>query len=901
MTVNDPSPLYTGLDYELPPPSVRLTNYPTCNYDACENASYRAYKDRLVETGQSRYFKLLQWGLTFVIGVGTALVAYGIDVVVHQLEEHKNDWVVDRINDDNGSMSKPFGLLMGVNMGYVAVAAFLVFLVPAAAGSGIPEVKCYLNGLRLPDILALRTLIAKATGVLMSVSGGLPCGKEGPMIHSGAIIASGVSQGILPWKSSGEHSFWFSEGIQKIFLPFRDDKSKRDFISCGAAAGVSAAFGAPVGGVLFALEEGCSFWDPELTWRLFFCSITCAFSMAFFTNTGTGERSLNAPGMIDFGDFSGSEVVPFSSVEIIWFILIGGAGGLLGALFNFINLEVTKFRSKRDEYFSTMGYGSLTVRGVKFFEALVMSLLVTGAAFFCMAGLDPVCNSAPKFNPETDGSDVTDLLVTVKCPDGQYNSQATLWLNSASESLRFLFHFTGNFDKISLLIAGILYFTLMVVNYGVAVPSGLFVPSLVTGALFGRIAGELIKQIPYHEFQKIDAGTYALIGAASFLAGVCRITFSLTVILIEATRDIAYALPLMFCIMTAKLVGDAFNKGIYDMHIEHRKLSFLEPSINETEVRRTTVSSFMTKKESLVTFNPVESVSRILTALKTRKFCGFPVCRDDHAHYGTQHDGLMTRSRLLVLLKKKAFKDHRKIFVTKTLLASSLVTEDGTAVPDENEQGHYTSGAEQVLSFMHKHRLDRLCGKAHGASSMIGNMVTVSLEGFGEEVSLPYKSVHDVPHDSNFLSWDEFNYPNVNYKALQGSVGLQAIEDGLSEDDYDQLIDLRPYMNPQPFLVPDNFSYNRCYKLFRSVGMRHMLVIDGAHKISGIVTRFDLWRTYHQLEHPPKGWKNDRGVLVKDAEYSEPSETGNDDSHTIRTDEGGSMWDGEGLPSFNPF
>ena len=74
------------------------------------------------------------------------------------------------------------------------------------------------------------------------------------------------------------------------------------------------------------------------------------------------------------------------------------------------------------------------------------------------------------------------------------------------------------------------------------VPSGLFVPCILVGAALGRVVGQtLATSWGLH----VHAGTYALIGAASMLGGVTRMTISLTIILMETTNDIQYLLPIM--------------------------------------------------------------------------------------------------------------------------------------------------------------------------------------------------------------------------------------------------------------------------------------------------------------------------------------------------------------------
>lgn len=140
---------------------------------------------------------------------------------------------------------------------FASLSASLVrMFAPYACGSGIPEVsifkrrkrifenyprefffqiKTILSGFIIRGYLGKWTLIIKSVGLILSVSAGLNLGKEGPMVHIACCIGNIFSY---------------------LFPKYgRNEAKKREILSAAAAAGVSVAFGAPIGGVLFSLEE----------------------------------------------------------------------------------------------------------------------------------------------------------------------------------------------------------------------------------------------------------------------------------------------------------------------------------------------------------------------------------------------------------------------------------------------------------------------------------------------------------------------------------------------------------------------------------------------------------------------------------------------------------------------
>ena len=102
----------------------------------------------------------------------------------------------------------------------------------------------------------------------------------------------------------------------------------------------------------------------------------------------------------------------------------------------------------------------------------------------------------------------------------------------SEEAIKHIISNTSSIDPRTLLLVGILSFPLMVFTFGVPLPAGIFMPTILTGASLGGFAGVLIKD---HYISNTSPSTFALLGAAAMLAGIQRSTVSLCVILMEGT------------------------------------------------------------------------------------------------------------------------------------------------------------------------------------------------------------------------------------------------------------------------------------------------------------------------------------------------------------------------------
>lgn len=588
-------------------------------------------------------YVFLKWTLALLIGLSTGLVGFFNNLAVENIAGFKLLLTSNLMLQQK--YFQAFTAFAGCNVVLaICAAALCAYIAPAAAGSGIPEVKAYLNGVDAHSILAPSTLFVKIFGSIFGVAAGFVVGKEGPMVHTGSCIANLLGQG----GSRKYHLTW------KWLRYFKNDRDRRDLITCGAAAGVAAAFRAPVGGVLFALEEAASWWRSALLWRTFFTTAVVAVVLRSLIGLcRSGKCGLFGQGGLIMFDIN-SAVPAYNTVDLVAVILLGVIGGIFGSLYNYLVDKVLRT------------YSIINERGPAFKVLLVItiSLLTSCCAYGlpwfakctpCPLGLEEECPTIARSGNHKN----------FQCPPGHYNDLASLMLNTNDDAIRNLFSSknVNEFHITTLFTFFTAMFFLGIVTYGIAIPSGLFIPVILAGASYGRVVGRLVEFL-LGTISNLDVGLFGLLGAASFLGGTMRMTVSLCVILLELTNNLLMLPLVMVVLLISKTVADTFNKGVYDQIVKMKGLPYLEAHA-EPYMRHLVAGNVVSGP--LITFSGVEKVSNIIHALKMTSHNGFPVIDEPPFSSAPELCGIVLRSHLLVLLKGKKF-TKQKLLTGKEIL-----------------------------------------------------------------------------------------------------------------------------------------------------------------------------------------------------------------------------------------
>ncbi|KAI9033601.1 chloride channel [Phycomyces nitens] len=414
-----------------------------------------------------------------------------------------------------------------------------------------------------PDVFVIKWLFY-VFWATMAVASNLSIGKEGPSVHMACCVGNVIS---------------------RCFQKFRTSKAEmREILTASSAAGVAVAFGSPIGGVLFALEEMSSTFPNRTMWKSFFCAMIATMVLQAMNPFRTGKLVM----------FQVSYDREWHFFEYLFVVVIGIFGGLYGALVIKFNLIVAQLRK---QYLKN--YGVSEAATLAFFTALI---------------------AYPNVFMRIDMTEIMGILFR-ECEGAQGENYYGLCETNGVGRLVVL-----------LLIATILRTIGTIVTYGCRVPCGIFVPSMAIGATFGRMIGLLVKawQVSHPDFflfsscnpdmPCITPGTYAFL-------------VSVVVIMFELTGQITYILPTMIALMITRAVGDWFGSdGIADRYIRLNGYPFLD---KEDHVFGVPVSHVMQSDMTVMTANGMK-FKEIDEILRNTNFQGFPVARSVYkAHDST--------------------------------------------------------------------------------------------------------------------------------------------------------------------------------------------------------------------------------------------------------------------------
>jgi len=406
----------------------------------------------------------------------------------------------------------------------------------------------------------------------ITIGTGGSCGAEGPIVQIGAAIASGIGQ-----------FFRLARGNMPVI------------IGCGTAAGISAIFNSPMGGLLFTLEV--ILLDFSLR------TITPVIIASVISNVTTQGIYLRF-----FGEREAIFKMPPLQFIVAWpqmanFLALGVACGLVGVTFTRVmSASERRFERLRTRPALRPALGGAVLGALAVVYIMIFGWLARGEA-------KPISHSAYPM-PAFFG-------------DG-YGFIQALFDNSFYQNSHWNLGYL-------LCILGFLTFAKVVgtaLTIGSGGSGGIIAPALFLGATTGGLVGTVLREL--HLFGDLQPSVYALVGMGAVLAAVVHAPLAAILILMDLTGNYQLALPAMLASIVA--TGTArriFPESIYTAALRERGVN-LGGSADHSVLRRLNVEQVSLEPAATVT--PDDPFQRALDLSSQLRATNFAVL-DKHGYY----------------------------------------------------------------------------------------------------------------------------------------------------------------------------------------------------------------------------------------------------------------------------
>lgn len=719
---------------------------------------------------------------TFLIPAVVAVVNY-IMVISDGFLLH---WKLSKTQEMTTSLGLVAGtaVLLGVSSLYGLVASALVsFIAPICAGSGIPEILSFLNGNDVPGgkQWLVRSFVVRVAAMVLAQAAGLPIGREGPMVAIGGTVGFGVAWLLLrPQEKNWDRIIASPDhctgdiNLCSTALVVNEQRFahvKRIGCALGGAAGIATAFNAPIGGILYMFEElAVSSLPPDLAKLM--CTV-----VAFLAARGLRHATnMDVHQLVIYGESAANSHGAWEWMDVPLFVALSLVLGGCGALFAKLLLATWRIRRRMATRFSNFPPWAKIAECTAYCALCSLAWGLVPYFFDCRQKLVQSAEDHLDYVRHT-------------CPEGSYNEVASYFLSGSEGAIKHLYSQAGDARSCGPLAASLFVYWMLACGMpGLSCPMGTFVPSMLIGALAGRLFGESL-QLHVSHTHVAPAGVYAVVGSAAVLAGVTHMTVGIVALLAEAIGDFSLVAPLMLAVFVAQAASKLISHFGYDEHLIMMKgIPFLDPEITtEMEAEGLVAADIADVLPDEALLPPRATAKAVKRALRQRRVKYFPIISE-----GSICVGLTTRGRLRAALEATSTNGSKRRLTDRrsSITSNNSTNSDTSSIPSSGSADEEELPAEYCYKPSQGHLQDA--------------QVEAKLNEFIRVMFAPPK---------------------------------QSVEDGDCAKDAHHLLPLECIMDSAPHAILEEMPVSRFYNFFSKTNANAAIVVSKRGRFRGILTR----------------------------------------------------------------